>query len=380
MIAITTYSVILISIANCSKQHQNLRIVSYATDASPAAHLTNFTQHYNLDFTLIGVGDKWHGLNTKITGYHNYLKSKKSEYDDNDIILMLDAYDTITICDQDTFLDKFNSFHADIIMSTDRTCWPDPNLQNYLLSRMNQTFKSQHPWFPYFVCINSGAIIGEYSAMLSMLETVNKFVKDGNGSCSDFEGNEFNLKTQSDQRCYTTFYVKWLNGEFEKESNVSIKLDHTHDLFATLGGVPHFRYDIEINENETRFINKFTNKSGCVLHGNGPGVIIWRNLIQQIINNGEVSIIEHLLRINHDFILIIMVYFTVPFQRLSHFTSKYFGFKIGVHSTYFGDTFLLKFDLGLLCGLIIIKLLFNKWIYSRNNTTKKNINLIKKEN
>ena len=52
----------------------------------------------------------------------------------------------------------------------------------------------------------------------------------------------------------------------------SIKLDHTHDLFATLGGMLHHQYHVVIDE-ITRFINKYTNKSGCVLHGNGPGVI-----------------------------------------------------------------------------------------------------------
>ena len=344
---------------------QRLRIIAYATDSSLAHHLSRFTKQYGLDLTLIGNGDNWYGLNTKIIGYHKYLQSKLSQFNNNDIILMLDAYDTITICDQDTFLDKFNSFQTDIIMSTDKTCWPDPNLQNYLLSKMNQTFKSLHPWFPYFVCINSGAIIGKYSAILSMVEIVYKFVNDANGSCPDFEGNQFNTKTQSDQRCYSTFYVKWLNGELNHlnaKTNVSIKLDHRHSLFATLGGMLHYEYDITINENETRFVNVYTNESGCVLHGNGPGVIVLRSFIEQILNNGKLSLSESILRMNYDLFLGLLSIWIIPWQRLSHLTSKYLGFKLAMHSSNFDDNFMIKLDAILIIGLILLRL-----FYARSN-------------
>ena len=53
-----------------------------------------------------------------------------------------------------------------------------------------------------------GAIMGKHDAMLSMFRRVQKLVAMGNGSCADFEGNKFSTNTQSDQRCYTTYYVE----------------------------------------------------------------------------------------------------------------------------------------------------------------------------
>merc|ERR1719510_278585 len=41
-----------------------------------------------------------------------------------------------------------------------------------------------------------------------MFRRVKELVSIGNGSCNDFEGNKFSRNTQSDQRCYTTFYVE----------------------------------------------------------------------------------------------------------------------------------------------------------------------------
>merc|ERR1719499_744975 len=93
-------------------------------------------------------------------------------------------------------------------MSTAPDCWPDPNVESFLMDRLDDEMKESHPFFPWFLCPNSGAIMGRHDAMLAMFRRVQKLVTLGNGSCNDFEGNKFGKNTQSDQRCYTTYYVE----------------------------------------------------------------------------------------------------------------------------------------------------------------------------
>jgi len=339
-------------------QEQRLRVISYATDPAPSKYLQEFSKKYDINFELIGVGDIWEGFNSKVKGFYNYMKSKKNEYNDNDIVLMLDAYDTVIICDEHTFLDKFNAYNADIVMSTGKECWPDPNLQQYLLKeKMSPAFKAEHPWFPWFICINSGAIMGRFPAMYSMLKRVRQLVINGNGSCSDFEGNAFSTNTQSDQRCFTTYYVEWLNNDQANYPNISIKLDHTHGLFSTLGAMLTYNYDIRINPKDNKDVtvtNKVTGYSGCVLHGNGPGVIIWRMMLKQIMNNGTLYFMDHLARLNHDFFIGWMDIFTIPYQKLSHYLSKKYKFDLGMHSTNFDEGFVTQFNICLLTVITII--------------------------
>ena len=347
--------------------NDRLKVIAYATDPAPSKYLQEFSSRYNLDFELIGVGDKWTGFNSKVRGFYNFLKKKKNEFNDNDIILMLDAYDTIIICDEEYFLNKFKSYSSDIVMSTGKECWPDPNLQKYLLDRMDPSFKSKHPYFPYFLCINSGAMMGKFSAMYSMIKRVNQLVINGNGSCNDFQGNSFSTNTQSDQRCYTTYYVEWMNNKKSNYPDITIKLDHNHSLFNTMGGMLTYNYDIKIDANNNNnqnitVTNKFTGHSGCVLHGNGPGVIIWRSVIKQILNNGTLYFNDYLTRLNYDFFVGWMDFFTIPYQRLSHYLSKKYKFDLGMHSTNFSEEFAAKFNIGFLTTIIIfISYCYIKW-------------------
>ena len=131
---------------------------------------------------------------------------------------------------------------------------------------------------------------------------------------------------QSDQRCYTTYYtenVRWheieaqaqavsagaedkggdgtgegvidiskldeFGGHWDSEENhefygnVKMALDYDNELFLSVGGMlfSEIRIDIESND-DIAMSSKITNGSFCVLHGNGPGVILWRSFVKQI--------------------------------------------------------------------------------------------------
>ena len=172
-------------------KRQKLTLIGYASDDGSARHLKSFCKRYNLDLHLIGVGEPWGGFNDKIAGFYNFIESIDNTHNES-IILILDAYDTVPICHKDELLQKFNAFDADIVMSTGKDCWPDPNVGDFLYARLTEEdIEKYGKFFPWFLCPNSGAIMGKHDAMLSMLRRVQKLVNLGNGSCADFEGNKF---------------------------------------------------------------------------------------------------------------------------------------------------------------------------------------------
>merc|ERR1739848_392395 len=84
---------------------------------------------------------------------------------------------------------------------------------------------------------------------------------------------------------------------------ITMKLDYGNDLFLSTGGMMFMDIDVEINmtrkdqhQQSVRMRSKITNGSGCILHGNGPGVILWRSYVKQIKNDGNLYVEDYVLR------------------------------------------------------------------------------------
>ena len=388
-------------------QRQKLTLIGYASDDGPARHLKSFSKRYDLDLHLIGVGKPWGGFNDKINGFYDFIESIDNTHNQS-IVLILDAYDTVPICHKDELLQKFNAFEADIVMSTGKDCWPDPNVGDFLHARLTEEEKEKYgKFFPWFLCPNSGAIMGKHDAMLSMFRRVQKLVSDGDGSCADFEGNKFSKNTQSDQRCYTTYYVELekyneyqqmlanitkngaydprtqeldisklpnINSEVSADGTVSknyflehdeelkqyykgitMKLDYANDLFLSMGGMMFMDMQLDItNKSSVSMTSKITNGTSCIIHGNGPGVILFRQYVKQIRHNGNLYIDDYVLRVGVDFFHWLLWWIIMPCERLSHWLSVTYHFDLGFHSTTFSEEVIWRFHVWTFVGIVIL--------------------------
>jgi len=397
-------------------KHQKLTVIGYASDAAPAHHLVSFAQRYQLDLHLIGVNKPWGGFNDKISGFYQFIESLDNEHNES-IVMILDAYDTVPICHARELLDKFNAFEADIVMSTGKDCWPDPNVSDFLLQRLSDEDKEKYKFFPWFLCPNSGAIIGRHDAMLAMFGRVQKLVELGNGSCADFAGNKFSKNTQSDQRCYTTYFVELAKYHESRNANrtddnadivdvskpirdktvsadgtvskrffvehgdeeaiaryykdITFKLDYTNELFLSMGGMMFMDIDTDIaNETSITMRSKITNGSACILHGNGPGVILWRSYVKQIEHGGNLYIDDYVLRVGVDFFHWLLWWIIMPCERLSHWLSVTYHFDLGFHSTTFSETVIWRFHVWTFLAVVILLgvplLYWYKYIFRAN--------------
>jgi hypothetical protein len=166
------------------------------------------------------------------------------QYDDNEIIMYIDAFDTIVVADDSEIENKFLDFGVDVLYSCERCCWPSENFRKYFSDN-------------YFV--NSGTIIFKNKKYQEILEVLS-IIHQRSNICDQY---------------YHTLFVT-INS-----LNVKTKLDKLNNIFQCLWG-----YDVnEFEEVNDRKKNKATNTFPCVFHGNGSGKSILKKLFdyEQII-------------------------------------------------------------------------------------------------
>jgi len=152
------------------------------------------------------------------------------QYSDDEIIMYIDALDTLVEATDEEIESKFLSFNVDVLYSTEKGCWPDGDLGRYFS-------KEQF--------LNSGTIIFKNKKYQEILEVLKILYNE-------------RLKFSCDQYYHTIFKV--INS-----INIKIELDKNKEIFQCL-----------FNENknnfekiDSRFKNKSTNTFPCVFHGNG---------------------------------------------------------------------------------------------------------------
>lgn len=76
-----------------------------------------------------------------------------------ELILFIDGYDALLLCEEDEIVNKFNLFNKDIVFSTETNCWPDPSMASHYPVESNSPYKY----------LNSGGFIGKAGSILNFL-------------------------------------------------------------------------------------------------------------------------------------------------------------------------------------------------------------------
>lgn len=159
------------------------------------------------------------------------------EYDDEEIIMYIDAFDTIVVADDVEIERKFLSFDIDVLYSCERCCWPSENFRKYF---SDNSF------------VNSGTIIfknKKYQEILEILSLIH-------------------LRSNICDQYYHTLFVT-INS-----MDIKIKLDKSNDIFQCLWGYDSDEFQT-VNDRQK---NIATNTLPCVFHGNGSGKQILKKL------------------------------------------------------------------------------------------------------
>lgn len=100
----------------------------------------------NYNLTTLGWGQKWEGFVMKYKLY----KEKLSMLDDNDIVIMVDAYDVIVMEKQELLIKKFKTFNKSIVLSKDGK--PKSNFFKFFHNRVFDSCNN--------IQLNSGLMMG----------------------------------------------------------------------------------------------------------------------------------------------------------------------------------------------------------------------------
>jgi hypothetical protein len=154
-------------------------------------------------------------------------------YDDDQIIMYIDALDTYVVSNDIEIENKFILEDVDILYSAEKGCWPDPNF----------SFFYEDNFF-----LNSGTIIFKNRKYQELLEILKNII-DGRPVYN------------CDQYFHSLFYIILSSG-------LKIKLDKNNNIFQCL----HNENIENFSKINSRILNKNTNTSPCVFHGNGANI------------------------------------------------------------------------------------------------------------
>lgn len=199
---------------------------SYGTEIAKSQYLIKSAQRFKYPLTFAGNGEVYEGHGKKINKLKEFCETQNPEQ----IILFLDAYDTVFIRPYKDFIKAINFFDLDnkVIFNSERNCWPDAELAPWYKEKYTKNS---------YKFLNSGVVLGKVKNILKIIpETVPNIFDD--------------------QRYYTYYQV------YEDTNNL-IDLDFDCSLFNTLAfSVKSIGFDGEF------IYNTETKNSPFLLHAN----------------------------------------------------------------------------------------------------------------
>lgn len=217
-------------------------VITVATEENEnLARFRKSCSFYNVPYIILGLGDDWssgkaeNGVLLEPGGAQKilYLREELESWPElaDHIVLFTDSYDVVMSSGPKEILEKFRSTESQILFSTEKTCWPDPSLED-LYPEVDTEYKF----------LNSGGFIGYANQILRIIN------------------DEVSIE-EDDQLYYTNKFF-----EVREKDIDFIKLDYEQLVFQTL----NLAIDDVSQDENGRFVNTLSGNKPCVIHANGP--------------------------------------------------------------------------------------------------------------
>lgn len=207
----------------------NMHIITVGTDESRMWALNQSAAQYGIKVHNLGKGLDW---NDPMEGYAGMPKISAvrefvKDIPPDDVVLFMDAYDTVFVDDAQTILERFKGFNVDILFGAEEHHWPDHNI------------KYQFPELPDtpYQYLNSGLYIG-YA-----------------GPLFDFLSSKANIPDMGDDQLFCQ--IRYLH----ESRGLKVAMDTEAYIFQN--------HDEEVVIVNDQITNYRTNCCGCIYHGNG---------------------------------------------------------------------------------------------------------------
>ena len=211
---------------------KKIYVVTIATDVKGYLNVLKESCDINgFKFIHLGYKEKWGGFIWKFYKFNCFLNS--SNFNDDDIIVFVDGYDTICINNSEILLKKFLEYDTNILISQNE----DVNfLTNYINKNVFKDCKGLY--------LNTGMYMGYYKYLKELMNILNDF--------TNFEDTSLDDQIELTRLCNSSnpFY------------NNNVKIDIHNKIFLNITSITG-NFDIYINNVIIVENNKIYLKNGC---------------------------------------------------------------------------------------------------------------------
>ena len=134
-----------------------IHFVTIGSDEKKMEYLKKSANIKNLNITYITI--KWRGFIDKIMYMIHFIK----DYNDNDIVCFIDAYDVI-VSNIDDIYKKFIDYNCNILFSSEFICFPYSNIEKYNILEKDIKYNTN------FKYLNSGGYIGYKKNLYKLID------------------------------------------------------------------------------------------------------------------------------------------------------------------------------------------------------------------
>ena len=203
------------------------------------------------EMLILGGGEmEYTGLSDKPRILYNAIKDGKIPEKN---IIFIDAFDVVFADTVEGIMDKFNSFNSPIVIGAEKNCFPDNFRKEYDRLQHTSSFKY----------LNSGVIVGETEAILTVLEAMDapNLPRDYHDNIKGYN-HHFN-----DQAYYMDLYLR---------QPVKMRLDYQCLIAQNMQDVTMDDIIIDVIESSNKatlarpvILNKETKTKPSIIHWNG---------------------------------------------------------------------------------------------------------------
>lgn len=239
------------SAASSFSSNPSVHVLACATEhRQESAVLWRSAEVNGFRFHPVGVGEPWQGFATKFMTYLRTLHGLVGRtVRADDIVILMDAWDTVILGDVDELLKKISWLPADgILCGAERVCGPN----HFLVGQMEALYPEvQTPWrYP-----NSGGLVATADAMVDLLHGLIHDTQEG-AALNESDNDQVRLH-------------EYLIFRAERGDPVPLHLDTDCSVFQCMYEEQP-QWDIDVRSSKSpRIVNQLTSERPLVAHGNG---------------------------------------------------------------------------------------------------------------
>ena len=212
-------------------------LITVATKADPGFQLFAAScELKKIKPIVLGMNDprpmnhKVDGMGLKLILIDEFVSKNSAAFADDEVFILSDSFDVIVADAWEVLVSKFKQFNADIVVSVEKNCHPDPSLAPRF-----DALAPQKPWR----YINTGGLALTFGTLKKLL----KF-------------KPFEAKSD-DQLWFQEVF-------FDPKSPFKIVLDYDCQLFQTV----YLSFNEVACDLEGRWLNRITGSQPSLIHGN----------------------------------------------------------------------------------------------------------------